>query len=286
MRGETPIDSTRSDQSRRRTTRVSNSTTHLSGGPSKGDRLTSQNDHLSHRLAARDQFCMIQRSIHPEASGEVGEVAVPGWLALTLAVAFALVAAHRGARRDVPGALMALGMAIMAVAMAGPAEAAALGPTSPHGPWWAAGFAVVALWPLVRRGRAGRVCGGPVSHLFGGLAMIYMCMPAALPHGADPALAAAFSTTSPATPTSPLGGSGHAAHHGSMAGFGGVTSASVPLDTALALAGWALACYFLLATVTTLTRRDADGALAVARPSALGEAAMAFGTVVMLVAMT
>jgi Domain of unknown function (DUF5134) len=205
---------------------------------------------------------------------------MPGWLGLLLAGAFALVAAHRGAHRDAPGALMALGMAIMATDMAEPTRSAALGAAAPHGPWWAAGFAAIALWPLVGRGRAGQVCGGPVSHLVGGLAMIYMCVPAPLPHGLDPALAASESL---------LAGSGHAghgAHHGSPVGLGGIPTAAAPLDGALALAGWALACYFLLATVTALTRRDADGALAVPRLAVLAEAAMAFGTVIMLVAMT
>jgi hypothetical protein len=211
---------------------------------------------------------------------------MPGWLGLTLAVAFALVTAHCGARRDAPGALMALGMAIMAAGMAAPAEAAGLGAAVPHGPWWAAVFAVVALWPLVGRGRAGQVCGGPVSHLVAGLAMIYMCVPAAIPstispatasHGADPALAGSASL---------LGGSGHAGHHASLAGLGGIPGASAPLDGTLALAGWALACYFLLTTVATLTRRDAHGALALPRLAVLAEAAMGFGTVIMLVAMT
>jgi uncharacterized protein DUF5134 len=208
---------------------------------------------------------------------------MPGWLGLLLAGAFALVAGHRGAQRDAPGALMALGMTIMAADMAEPARSAALAAVAPHGPWWAAGFAAIALWPLVGRGRAGQVCGGPVSHLVGGMAMIYMCMPAPLPRGVDPALAASESL---------LGGSGHAghaghaAHHGSSVGLGGIPTAPAPLDGALALAGWALACYFLLATVTALTRRDADGALAVPRLPVLAEAAMAFGTVIMLVAMT
>lgn len=217
---------------------------------------------------------------------------MPGWLGLTLAVGFALVAMHRGVRRDAPGALMALGMAVMAADMAAPSEAAVMGAAAPHGPWWAAGFAVVALWPLVGVGRrrAGRVCGGPVSHLFGGLAMIYMCVLADIPsttspasHGADPALAVSASL---------LDGSGHAAHaahaahHGSGVGLGGATGATTPLDGALALVGWALACYFLLATVTALTRRNADGTPAVPRLAVLGEAAMAFGTVIMLVAMT
>lgn len=207
---------------------------------------------------------------------------MPGWLGLMLAGAFVLVAAHRAARRDAPGALMALGMALMAADMAKPVGASALGAAGPHGPWWAAGFAAVALWPLVGRGRvrAGRVCGGPVSHLVAGLAMIYMCVPAPLPYGVDPALAASQSL---------LGGSGHAehaAHHGPPVALGGVPTAAAPLDGALALAGWALACYFLLATITALTRRDADGALAMPRLAVLGEAAMAFGTVIMLVAMT
>jgi hypothetical protein len=131
--------------------------------------------------------------------------------------------------------------------------------------------------------------------------MIYMCVLAAAPsttspattpsttsaatasHGADPALAVSASLLDG---SGHAGHAGHAAHHGSPVGLGGATGAATPLDGALALAGWALACYFLLATVTALTRRDADGTLAVPRLAVLGEAAMAFGTVIMLVAMT
>ncbi|WP_037067475.1 DUF5134 domain-containing protein [Pseudonocardia acaciae] len=212
---------------------------------------------------------------------------MPGWLGMTLAAAFALVAGHRGVRRDLPGMLMALGMAIMSLAMAenaawavpagyaGPAVGAELGPLTPHGPWWAGAFAALALWPLVSRARAGRVCGGPASHLVGGLAMIYMCALAPMPHGPDPVQAVTV-------------GSGHGGHHGSTVAIGVVPAspADTPLNGALALVGWALACYFLLATVSTLTRRGGDGTLALPRPAVLGEAVMALGTVIMLVAMT
>jgi ABC-type transporter lipoprotein component MlaA len=59
-----------------------------------------------------------------------------------------------------------------------------------------------------------------------------------------------------------------------------------PFGAALALLGWALACYFLLGTVTALTRRDTGGALTASRTAVLGEAVMGFGTVVMLIAFT
>jgi hypothetical protein len=58
------------------------------------------------------------------------------------------------------------------------------------------------------------------------------------------------------------------------------------LGEALALLGWALACYFLLGTVTALTRRDGGGAFIAPRLAVLGEAIMGLGTVVMLVAST
>jgi hypothetical protein len=199
---------------------------------------------------------------------------VPGWLGVGLVAAFGLVAVHRGMRRDMPGAVMAAGMAVMSIGMAG------IGPTFVHGPWWAAGFAAVAVWPLVKPPRAG-VCGGPLAHLLGGAAMIYMC---ALPTmrtvgGTGAALTA---NTVALAPTG---------HHG-MAGMGPIDLPGAPMavpgpfGAALALLGWALACYFLLGTVTALTRRDAGGALTAPRTAVLGEAVMGFGTVVMLIAFT
>jgi hypothetical protein len=198
---------------------------------------------------------------------------MPGWLGVVLATAFGLVAVHRGLRRDVPGSVMAAGMAVMSLGMAG------IGPTLVHGLWWAAGFAAVAVWPLVRP-PSGGVCGGPLAHLLGGVAMIFMCvLPTMRTMGGAEAELAAATVTLPPT--------GH--HHG-MAGMGPIdlpgASMNVPgpLGAALALLGWALACYFLLGTVTALTRRDPGGALTAPRLAVLGEAAIGFGTVVMLVA--
>jgi Domain of unknown function (DUF5134) len=200
---------------------------------------------------------------------------VPGWLGVGLAAAFGLVLVHRAASRDVPGSMMAAGMAVMSVGMAG------LGPTFVHGPWWAAGFAAVAVWPLVRPPRGG-VCGGPLAHLLGGAAMVYMC--------ALPSMRAMGGTGAALTAnTVALAPTGH--HHG-MADMGMINLPGAPLGipgpfgAALALVGWALACYFLLGTVTALTRRDAGGALTAPRLAVLGEAAMGFGTVVMLIAFT
>ena len=190
-------------------------------------------------------------------------------LGFLLAVAFGLVAAQRGGCRDAPGAVMAAGMAAMSLGMGG------IGPTFLHGPWWAAGFAVVAAWPLVRPPRGG-VCGGPVTHLLGGVAMLDMC--------ALPAMAGA--ATPPAIAAVPV------AHHHSMAGMGAVElpgmpmTAPGPLGTALTLLGWVLACYFLLATVTALTRRAPGGAPSAPRLTAFGEAAMGLGTALMLTAFT
>ena len=192
-----------------------------------------------------------------------------GWLGVVLAAALGLVTVHRGLCRDAPGALMAAGMAVMSLGMGG------VGPTFVHGPWWAAGFAAAAVWPMVRPPAAG-VCGGRTAHLLGGVAMIYMC---ALPTMgvAEPTLAA---HTVPLAPTG---------HHG-MAGMGPVDLPGAPmtgpLGAALALLGWSLACYFLLSTVTGLTRRNTGGARRTPRLTVLTEAAMGLGTMVMLTAFT
>jgi len=200
---------------------------------------------------------------------------MPGWLGIGLAAAFTLITVHRGVRRDVPGALMAAGMAVMSVGMAG------IGPTFVHGPWWAAGFLAVAVWPLVSPRLAGRVCGGPLAHLLGGVAMIYMC--ALPPMRADGSATALTANTVALAPT------GH--HHGMAMGpigLPGMAQLGIPgpLGAALSVLGWGLACYFLLGTVTALTRRDAAGALTAPRLTVLGEAAMGFGTVIMLIAFT
>jgi hypothetical protein len=204
---------------------------------------------------------------------------MPSWLGVGLAAAFTLVAVHRGVRRDVPGSLMAAGMAVMSAGMGG------IGPVVLHGPWWAAGFAAVAVWPLVSPRRAGQVCGGPLAHLLGGVAMIYMCALPSMQAGATPGAATALAANTVA-----LAPSGH--HHGAAAlgpiDLPGMAQLGVPgpLGAALAVLGWGLACYFLLGTVTALTRRDAGGALTAPGLAVLGEALMGFGTVVMLIAFT
>jgi hypothetical protein len=203
---------------------------------------------------------------------------------VALTVAFALVAVHRAVRRDLPGTLMAAGMAAMSPGMAG------LGPDVVHGWWWAAAFAVVAVWPVVGRvvrgGRAGEVCGGPLGHLLGGVAMIYLCALHGLPGPAGPSSAGASTRlTAHGTSLVPLG------HHHGTSGTSGVTlpgtiGPSGWVGVALAVLGWGLVCYFLLRTVIAMTRRDAEGTSTASRPTALGEAWMAVGTVIMLVAMT
>ncbi|MDX6584884.1 MAG: hypothetical protein QOI10_4068 [Solirubrobacterales bacterium] len=201
---------------------------------------------------------------------------MPGWLGVGLAAALGLVAAHRGLRRDLPGSVTAAGKAVMSLGMAG------IGPTVVHGPWWAAGFAAVAVWPLVRPPSAG-VCGGPLAHLLGGVAMTYMCL--------QPSMRMMAGTGTGTAPTADMVTLVHAGHH-AMAGMGpidllgGPMTAPGPLGAALTLLDWALVCYFLLGTVTALTRRDAGGALIAPRLAVLGEAAMGLGTVVMLVAST
>jgi Domain of unknown function (DUF5134) len=196
---------------------------------------------------------------------------LPAWLGVALAASFGLVAAHRAVLRDLPAALMAAGMAVMSLGMAG------VGLGLVHGPWWAAGFASVAVWPLVR---GVPVCGGRLAHLLGGVAMVYMC---ALPGHQVGAGAG-----------SPAGGgglatlAGHHGHGGAEVTVPGGASAGLvgPGGGALALLGWALACYFLLGTVSALTRRDAAGVFTSPRPTVLVEAAMALGTAVMLAALS
>jgi hypothetical protein len=196
---------------------------------------------------------------------------LPTWLGVTLAASFGLVTAHRAALRDLPAALMAGGMAVMSLGMAG------VGPDLVHGPWWAAGFASVALWPLVR---GVPVCGGRLPHLLGGVAMVYMC--------ALPGHQVGASAGSPAGAGGLMTLAGHHGHGGAEVALpGGVAAGLVgPGGGALALLGWVLALYFLLGTVSALTRRDASGVLTTPRPSVLGEAAMALGTAVMLTALS
>jgi hypothetical protein len=197
-----------------------------------------------------------------------------GGLGLALAGVCGLVAARRGLHREAPASVMAAGMAVMSLGMAG------IGPFLGHGPWWAAGFAAVALWPLVRRpGR--RVRNETVAHLLGGLAMIYMCTLPAMPVMPTSDGVGAAASPDHLGPAS----TGHA-----MAGMGRIDLSAVPssvpgpLGGAPALLGWALACYFLLSTIITLTRRKDDGAPTPPRLTTLDEAATGLATAVMLVA--
>jgi hypothetical protein len=198
---------------------------------------------------------------------------LPTWLGVALAASFGLVTAHRAALRDLPAALMAAGMAAMSLGMAG------VGPDLVHGPWWGAGFASVAAWPVVR---GVPVCGGRLAHLLGGVAMVYMC---ALPGhqveaGAGSAAGAGAGGLVTLVGHHGYGGAEVALPGGAAAGLVGSGG------DALALLGWVLACYFLLGAVSALTRRDAAGVLTTPRPSVLGEAAMALSTAVMLTALS
>ena len=112
---------------------------------------------------------------------------MPAWLGVMLTAAFVLVAVHRTVWRDAPGAPMAVGMAVMSLGMG------RIGPMLVRCPWWALVFVLVAVWPVVRpvvapvlrpalarvplfgTECAGPVCGGPLAHLLGGVAMVYMC---------------------------------------------------------------------------------------------------------------
>lgn len=201
---------------------------------------------------------------------------MPAWLGIALCVMFASVGVHRARHRDACGTLMAAGMAVMALGMGG------IGPHLVHGPWWAAGFALVALWPtlcLLRPGgslpRRGALLHGHVPHLLGGVAMVYMCIAGLAFAPAQPVDPAAVGYQLTAV---------HEHHAGGLVAagvIGGPESASVGL---FALLGWLLAGYFLFSAVCGLTRRGAD-----ARPTcsrrAVTEAAMGVGTIVMLVSM-
>jgi hypothetical protein len=202
---------------------------------------------------------------------------MPGWLGIALAVAFGLVAVQRCVRRDAPGSVMAAGMAAMSLGMTG-------GQLLAHGAWWTAGFAGVAVWPLVRPPCEG-VCGGPAAHLLGGVAMIYMfVMPGMGPMGGSESLRAIDAVAL----TGHHAMAGVAGAHRAMAGMSPVELPGPPMTgpygAAPALLGWGLSCCFLLLTVVALTRRDIGGAPTAPRIAVLGEAAMAFGTAVMLVA--
>lgn len=191
---------------------------------------------------------------------------VPGLLGVALAVALVAVGAYRAAHRDAAGALMAFGMAWMAVSVL------------PSGPWWAAGFALLALWPLVHRAARERCGGGPVPHVVGGVAMVVMCLLPAHPAPAEPSALLLASA----------GSGGH--HHGYSAELAAAlpgNGPAGPLDTALHVLCWSLAAYFLFTAVLGMTRRDpVTRSLAITRPGVLTEAAMALCTALMLVAMT
>jgi hypothetical protein len=198
---------------------------------------------------------------------------MPAWLGCTLAGIFAVVALYRVRRRELPAMLMAVGMAAMAVGMGG------IGPHLVHGPWWAAGFTVLALWSasaLIRRPRppTRHIVQDHLPHLVGGTAMIYMCV-------------AGLAYATPVTVTT-VGfevGGGH--HHGSeaalsIAGLSGGPGALGP--SLFALVGWLLAVYFLFAAVCVLTRRRGAAGLPPNRHVVV-EAATGIGTMIMLVSM-
>jgi hypothetical protein len=209
---------------------------------------------------------------------------MPAWLGAALAGLFAAVGVYRVRCRDVPGAVMALGMAAMAAGMGG------IGPHLVHGPWWAAAFGVVALWPayaLVRQRRTlpsrNSLVHGHLPHVVGGVAMVYMCV-AGLSFVAAPAAP----VPGPAAGADTVGYELTAVHDHHSAGsalaaagvIGGPESLAVGL---FALLGWLLAGYFLFAAVCVLTRRGPD-ARPVCTRRAVAEAAMSLGTIVMLVA--
>ena len=198
---------------------------------------------------------------------------MPAWLGCTLAGIFAAVALYRVRGRQLPAMLMALGMAVMAVGMGG------IGPHLVHGPWWAAAFTVLALWPagtLIRRPRprTGQLLHGHLPHLVGGTAMVYMCV-----------AGLAYATPVTVTPVGFELDDGH--HHGSAAALSvaGLSSGPGALGPSLfALAGWLLAMYFLFAAVCVLTSRRRNAGLP-PRPHAVAEASMGIGTMIMLVSM-
>ncbi|MBA2324693.1 MAG: DUF5134 domain-containing protein [Pseudonocardiales bacterium] len=174
---------------------------------------------------------------------------MPGWLGVTLTGMFAAVTLHRVRCRNVPGSLMAIGMAAMAIGMGG------IGPHVVHGPWWAAGFAALALWPVLALARGlrpdrGSVLHGHLPHLVGCVAMVYMCV-AGLTFISAPGSAAASGSTAGGTAVTggfQLVGEHDHGRHSALAAT--VTDGPGSLGAGLfALAGWLLAGYLGLAMI-------------------------------------
>ncbi len=82
----------------------------------------------------------------------------PGWLGFVALTGWQL------ARAEFAVALIAAGMAAMAIGMAFPAGHLV------HGPWWAA---VIAIWAW--RSASAAAPSAQLQHLVGGVAMVYMC---------------------------------------------------------------------------------------------------------------
>lgn len=186
-----------------------------------------------------------------------------------LAAGFVALTGWQLARAEFAVALIAAGMAAMAIGMALPVGHLV------RGPWWAAAFTVIAIWAW--RSASPAAPSAQLHHLVGGVAMVYMC--AAWPGSAalhTPVASAAVTTTN--------------AHHlaggpavGAVVGVGGPQT-----GLALPLFGWLLACYFLLHAVGALTRRHratAVAAVAAGRSAVLRDAMMGAGMAALLLAM-
>lgn len=183
-----------------------------------------------------------------------------------LAAGFVALTAWQLARSEFAVALIAAGMAAMAIGMAFPDGHLV------HGPWWAAAFAVIAIWAW--RSSAAAPPSAQLQHLVGGVAMVYMC--AAWPSPAG--LSTPVATAALSTDTHHLAG-------GSSAGAAVAQAGGAQLGLALPLVGWLLACYFLLHAIGALTRRRPSGGVAAGHSAVVRDAVMGLGMTAMLLAM-
>ncbi len=184
-------------------------------------------------------------------------------LGVVLACGFVALAGWQRGGGQHAGALIAAGMAAMAAGLSFP------GGHFVHGPWWAAAFAVIAIWGWRSASTAEpSEPAGRMNRLVGGLAMVYMCTAWPGPAGLGAPTAAA-ATAEP--------------HHLAVGPSGGTAlteAGGAPTGLVLPLVGWLLACYFLVHAVGALTRRRRGSASAV-----IPEAVMGVGMTAMLLAM-
>jgi hypothetical protein len=173
------------------------------------------------------------------------------------------------ARAEFAVALIAAGMAAMAIGMAFPIGHLV------QGPWWAAAFALIGIWAW--RSASPASPSTQLQHLVGGLAMVYMC--AAWPGSAGLATPAAGAA---------LNADAHHLAVGPAASSAVTAAGAQQVGLALPLVGWLLACYFLLHAIGALTRRRrAPDAVATGagRAAVVRDAVMGVGMTAMLLVM-